>query len=131
MMPAWNMRNKGLDYALIRKMIGQWRQTAPYWFGDFYPLGVYSTTDNVWMAWQLNCPEKGEGMVQAFRRQASIYESIRGKLRGLEPDATYIVKNFDSAETIEISGRELMDRGLPIVIREQPGAVVVTYKKKP
>ncbi len=77
MMVVWDMRNKGLDYAQARKLIGQWRQVAPYLFGDFYPLTNYSTTNSVWMAWQFDCPERGEGLVQAFRREKCPGESIR------------------------------------------------------
>ena len=46
-------------------------------------------------------------MVQAFRRKESIYESMRGKLHGLEPDAVYTLTHLDSAGTTEMTGREL------------------------
>ena len=35
--------------------------------------------------WQFDVPEKGEGVVQAFRRAESVYEAARFKLRGLDP----------------------------------------------
>jgi len=28
-MPAWDMRDKSLDYALARKLIAQWREVGP------------------------------------------------------------------------------------------------------
>jgi alpha-galactosidase len=56
---------------------------APHLFGDFYPLTSYSTANNVWMAFQFDCPEQGVGVVQAFRRAESPCEAIRVKLRGL------------------------------------------------
>jgi hypothetical protein len=30
-----------------------------------------------------------------------------------------------------MTGRELQDTGLPIVIKDQPGAAIITYRKKP
>ena len=104
---------------------------APYLFGDFYPLTSYSTTNNVWMAWQFDCPERGEGMVQAFRRDKSPGESIGAKLQGLDPNAAYTLTIFDVAGTTEMTGRELLQNGLPIVIKDRPGSAVVAYKKKP
>ena len=69
---------------MLRRVLGQWRQYAPYYFGDYYPLTPYSLDPKVWIAWQFDCPEQGEGMVQAFRRAESVYESARFTLRGLD-----------------------------------------------
>jgi alpha-galactosidase len=130
MMAAWDMRDKGLDYALARKLTGQWRQVAPFMFGDFYPLTDYSLASDVWMAFQFDRPDVGEGMVQAFRRTDSATESICVKLLGLDPKAEYVVTNLDTAGTTEMTGRDLMEGGLTIAIAAPPGAAVVTYKKK-
>jgi len=68
--------------------------------------------------------------VQAFRRAAAPADSIRPKLRGLDPNAIYLLSNLDVAGVTELSGRELMDNGLPIVLKNKPAAAVITYKKK-
>lgn len=47
------------------------------------------------MAWQFDRPELGEGMVQAFRRTESPYESARFLLRSLEPDGQYTLTDPD------------------------------------
>jgi len=44
-------------------MIAEFRQVEPYLLGDFYPLTVYSLENTIWMAWQFDRPEIGEGMV--------------------------------------------------------------------
>ena len=123
------MRNKDLDYDSIRRLYGQWLEIGDYYTGDFYPLTPYSLENDVWMAWQFNRSDIGEGMVQAFRRAGSFYESARFKLNGLDPDATYTLTNFDLLDKISMTGRELMEKGLPITITDQPGAVVITYRK--
>jgi len=125
---CWDMRKDDLDYESIRTLYEQWREIGEYYTGDFYPLTPYSLEDDVWMAWQFNRPDIGEGMVQAFRRSESFYESARFKLHGLEPDANYTISNLDLPDKINATGKKLMEKGLPISIINQPGAVVITYK---
>ncbi len=68
---CFDVRRTDLDYDMIRRVMGQWRDFAEYYYGDYYPLTSYSLKNDVWMAWQFNCPEQGAGMVQAFRRADS------------------------------------------------------------
>ena len=81
------------------------------------------------MAWQFDRPERSEGMVQVFRRAQSFYEAARFKLSGLAADARYAVRNLDAPEASEITGRELMEKGLYVALLGAPAAAVVTYKK--
>jgi alpha-galactosidase len=81
------------------------------------------------MAWQFNRPETGEGMVQAFRRKDSVYESARFKLKDLDSDALYLVADVDEDKPREMTGQELMGNGLLVSIANAPGAVVTTYKR--
>jgi alpha-galactosidase len=67
-----DVRVKDLDYAALRRLVEQWRKVAPYYYGDYYPLTPYSLDKTAWIAWQFDCPEQGEGMVQAFRRDGSL-----------------------------------------------------------
>ena len=82
------------------------------------------------MAWQFDRPDLGEGMVQVFRRGKSPDETGKFRLQGLEPEAVYQLTNPDVAGTTEMTGRELLDKGLPIAVKNRPGAVIVIYKKK-
>ena len=106
----------------------EWKEIGHYYIGDFYPLTPYSLENDVWMAWQFNRPDIGEGMVQVFRRADSFYESARFRLNDLDPDADYAIENFDIPDKISMSGRELMEKGLPIAIADQPCAIIITYK---
>jgi alpha-galactosidase len=126
---CFDVRRKDLDYDMIRRVLGQWRRYADCYFGDYYPLTPYSLDRSLWLAWQFDLPEKGEGMVQAFRRDQSAYESARFKLAGLNPAASYLVTDLDSGKTNTLSGRELTEEGLGVAIHNQPGDVVVTYSR--
>jgi alpha-galactosidase len=124
-----DIRVKDIDYATLRRLFGQWRQISPCYYGDYYPLTPYSQETTVWIAWQFDRPDLGEGVVQAFRRPDSFYEAARFRLRGLEPEARYTVTNLDVPGAAEMAGRELMEKGLPVRIEELPGEVIYTYKR--
>jgi alpha-galactosidase len=126
---CWDMRNRTLNYDLFRRIINNWRGYADNYFGDYYPLTPYSIAPDAWMAWQFDQPEQGKGMVQAFRRDKSAYESARFKLVGLDSSARYVITNLDSGDPQTISGRELLEKGLPVAIADQPGVAVITYAK--
>jgi alpha-galactosidase len=126
---GYDSRRKDLDWALLRKLVAERAEVAANFYGDFYPLTAWSAEPDVWMAWQFDRPEEGQGMVQAFRRPRSVYETARLKLRGLDPDARYTLRNFDAPGETEASGRELLEKGLALTIIAQPGAAIVVYKK--
>ena len=122
-------RREGLDWTKYLRMVEDWRKTCGYFLGDFYPLTSYGRSDEAWMAWQFDCPERGEGMVQAFRRAQSPYESIRAKLRGLDPNAVYTLTNLDTATSQRIAGKELTELGLVVELGGKPGAAVIQYRR--
>jgi alpha-galactosidase len=125
-----DMRVREIDYTALRRLVSQWRQVNPNYYGDFYPLTPWTRDDQAWIAWQFNRPEQGEGMVQAFRRHNSFYESARLKLRELKPNGRYEVVNVEKpAARQEFNGSDLMDKGLLMEILNQPAAVVLTYRE--
>jgi alpha-galactosidase len=126
---AWDMHRTDLDFDLMRTWMTQWRQIAPDYLGDYYPLTSYSTEKDVWMAWQFDRPEEGEGIVQVFRRAESPYDSARFKLHGLDPDAQYVIKDLDSSEGAKYGGGELLQFGLPVSIHTQPAARMFRYQR--
>ena len=129
-----DVRVRELDYTELRRLVGAWRDFSRYYSGDYYPLTPYSQDDKAWIAWQFHLSETGEGAVQAFRRGGAIEETIRLKLRGLDPKAQYRLKILDGAGSQSLgnktwSGLELMGEGLPITLKERPAAAVVTYAR--
>lgn len=127
---CFDVRRTDLDYDMIRRVLGQWQQYAPYYFGDYYPLTAYSLDQSVWMAWQFDDPKKGEGMVQAFRRAESVYEVGRFPLRGLDVDAEYHLTDLDAGRSWTMSGRELVERGVAVEIGQRPGSAVIVYRRQ-
>ena len=125
-----DLRVPDLDYAELRRLIAQWREVNVNYYGDFYPLTTWTRENTLWIAWQFDRPEAGEGMVQVFRRENSFYESARFPLRGLLPEARYQVGRLDeSGFAREFSGRELTEQGVPVALSSRPEAAVLLYKR--
>ena len=106
----------------------------PYYYGDYYPLTKTTRDNAVWIAWQFDRPERGDGVVQVFRRRDSIAESARLKLRGLDPKAKYQITRLDREDQsgqLAISGEELLQNGISVSVVERPGAVIVKYRQVP
>jgi alpha-galactosidase len=119
-----------VDFDLVRRIVDEHRQIAPYLLGDFYPLTAYSQADDVWAVWQFHRADLDAGIVRAFRRTASPYESARFRLQGLDPSGTYAVTRLDRPGSSTFSGQDAMEDGVPLTIAEQPGCAVITYRRR-
>jgi alpha-galactosidase len=130
MISCFDMQDPKLDYDAIRRLYNEWRQMVPSMLGDFYPLTAYSLDNRNWMAWQFNRPETGEGVVQAFRRAESPFESATFKLSGLQPEKEYLLTDFNTSATTVSRGKDLMEKGLPVEIQDKPGSGLLIYREK-
>jgi len=126
----WDVREIGFNFEQARQFIQEWQHTVPYFFGDFYPVSPYGTGDDVWLAWQLDRPDLAGGVVQAFRREKSPHASVRYPLRGLDSNAVYVITSPDNKEERQMTGRELMEEGLPITLPE-PRSAALFFTGKP
>ncbi len=113
----------------------------PYYYGDYYPLLPCSANSDCpsdpskersaafeWAAWQFNRPEQGDGMVQAFRREEDGDSAQNLRLRGLDAAAMYEVANLDDTTPKTFSGKDLMQTGLHVEIKEKRAAAIIIYK---
>jgi alpha-galactosidase len=114
----------------IQKCIADYKSLRPYFYGDYYPLtGTQNMTqDNVWLAYQLNRPDKGDGIVIGFRRKDCMVESIDVKLRGLDPASNYELQDVDSGKKIVKTGTEIM-HGYVLLLSDKPGSLLIKYRK--
>jgi alpha-galactosidase len=122
-------KKSGQNWTKYHRMVAELRKVMDYFSGDYYPLTPYSLDNAVWMAWQFDRPEIGEGVVQVFCRAESPYESARFRLRGLEPAARYVVTDIDSGKSRELTGGELGGSGLHVTAEKRPRAVVLLYRR--
>ena len=111
-----------------RRALEQYLALARFYYGDYYPLTGYSQAPDVWMAYQLDRPDQGKGLVVALRRPDSPYSSARFRCTGLEAGASYRVTNLDSKQQVAYSGSALKRDGLEVVIPSKPGSALLAYE---
>ena len=112
----------------MQRVIAEYKELRPYFYEDYYPLtGLGDLTgDDVWLAYQLNKPSDGTGIVVAFRRKDNPQDSTVVKLRGLDPQQVYSVQNGNDGKIAAKTGKELAD-GLTLEIGEAPGSLLLKY----
>jgi alpha-galactosidase len=113
----------------LKPLVEQARQLQPYFLGDYYPLTPYSVADTDWLAIEFNRPEQADGVVLAYRRPACAAESLRLKLRGLDPAAQYEVRSLDQPTATQTTGKNLLEEGLPVMLATKPAAAVIHYRR--
>lgn len=145
---SFDIRDENFDFAKARKYQADWRRINPYFLQDYYPLTPYTLDESAWLAWQHNAYDGRSGVVQVFKRPESPYTSARLKFHGLDPDAIYGFTDLDDrpfthylasgSEDTRIalrsdlgpaffSGRELMEKGLPLCIEDRRVALILEY----
>ncbi|MEI6139539.1 MAG: alpha-galactosidase [Mariniphaga sp.] len=114
----------------IQKRIQDYKELRPYFYGDYYPLteSRNNTSDNVWLAYQLNRTKQSDGIVIAFRRGGSSNETIKTRLHGLESDSVYELFYEDYGLRIQKKGFELM-KDFDLTIPQKPASLLIRYKK--
>jgi len=95
-----------------------------------YPLTTYSQARDQWMAYQLDRPDQGRGLVVALRRPDSPYEGARIPLRAIDVAATYDITNLDTNDKTSIGGQVLAQQGIPVAIDRKPGSALLTYQRR-
>ncbi len=114
----------------MKKMFDQFETVRDCCTGDFYPLLSFSLEKDAWAAWQFDRPDERDGVIAAFRRQESPFPKMETKLKGLLPESVYELKDLDTGIVTTYTGSELMTNGFELTISNQPGSVLISYKRK-
>jgi hypothetical protein len=126
--PGWKKYGDDFPFAWGKKMLEQYQAIRDLYYGDFYPLTAFSKSPTAFIAWQFHDDTKAAGFVQAFRRDLCPVTSVSLQLRGLDPATTYAVKNFDTERETRMTGKELLEQGLPVPLTVCPCAALFSYK---
>ena len=51
------------------------------------------------------------------------------KLHGLDPKRNTTVENLDDGKIQKLTGKELMEAGLPVALKDKPAAALFIYRK--
>jgi alpha-galactosidase len=126
---CWEPQTKEFPVEQARADFALAKRLRPYFYGDYYPLTPYSTKENVWLAYQFDRVDQGDGVVFAFRRPSCPSSELVVKMGGVQPDVEYEIENVDSGEKTLYKGAELIASGLRITSKSQPEAVVLIYRR--
>jgi alpha-galactosidase len=114
----------------VGRTVAIYRKLRPYMVGDFYPLFPHSESESQWYGYQFDNPDLKAGCAILFRR-GKCPDAIKAiHLKGVNPNSSYAVTNLDAAETAEVTGRELIEHGLSVSIKDQPGSALILYATK-
>jgi alpha-galactosidase len=130
MVAFWDIHSSGSSINEMQKCMKEFKRLRPYYYGDYYPLTRVENVlkDDVWLAYQLNRPEKGDGIVMAFRRKNCNDEFQKIEFRGLEPFANYTLTVEDYGSQIVKTGSELME-GFQLIIKDKMSSLLISYNK--
>ena len=126
---SFDVRDEKFDFAIARKYQADWKRCTKYYGQDYYPLTSYSLDEGTWLAWQYVAYDASGGIVQIFKRSQSPYETARLRMYGLDPDATYVFEDFDGNPEIKCGGKELMEQGLSITIKERRVSRILEFRR--
>ena len=114
-----------VDWAAARKCCDEYRRIRRFFPCDFYNHGSATLDPAAWAIWQYHDPEKGEGVVMAFRRSGSPNDRATVALRGLPAGSVVEVENLDS------SAREAASAdNLEIRLPERRSSTVLLYRAR-
>ncbi|MGN1214702.1 MAG: glycoside hydrolase family 36 protein [Candidatus Cryptobacteroides sp.] len=127
----WKITSPGFNILEMQKRIAEFHDIRPYFLEDYYPLTGYgdTTSDDIWLAYQLNRESDGSGRILAFRRSGCPDDRIQVQLRGLQPDAVYVLADQDTGEEIEKTGEELSE-GFCLTLPEPGTSLFFKYHRK-
>jgi alpha-galactosidase len=129
-MPQRKADYRNFPFAQVKKSLEQYRLIAKYFYGDYYPLTEYTQTTDAWMAYQLDLPNKGEGMVVVLKRPLANYSRASLPLKAILVNSHYEITNVDTGEHKIVSGRELTDKGIEVRLLRAPDSALLIYHQR-
>ena len=130
---AFGIHNsRRLSMTRQRELIDKARDLKRFYLKDYYPLTGYGDNygDDCWLAYQLNDPDAGEGMVVAFRRPECSQSELTVHLRGLDPEAEYSIHYDESAEQDCVMTGKEMSAGFKLVASKPARSVLFEYSRR-
>ena len=115
-------------WAWHRRMMEEAARLRPYFYGDVYPLTTCSIAPENWSVLQLHLPSSNDGAILAFRRSESPVTAAHFRLQGLSPDRNYAFTDADTGTVYHLSGRQLLDGGLPLSIDTPRSSRLLFYQ---
>ncbi len=105
----------------------QAQRSKKYYLGDYYPLVSQQRNPAAWTAYHLYLPAEQAGMLVALRREKSDIRAMTFDLLTIDPAKDWQFEDYDSGTTWVVSGKELRDKGLEVVIPNRRASRLIFY----
>ncbi|MCU0711993.1 MAG: alpha-galactosidase [Pirellula sp.] len=112
----------------LRKHLELYLPIRHIFHGDFYPLTKWSLDSESTIAYQFHDPKTGLGVVQAFCNNQQIAAPVRLFLKGLVPERTYVLQDWDNNLSQQLTGNQLMNDGISVFPSGDNRAIVIEYR---
>ena len=125
-------QNKEFDFDILRRNINEWKSVNHLLTKDFYCLTPWHhhLDSYGWTAIAYDDSEIGESLLLAFRMEQCWKDnSFTAKLPFAEEGATYNIVNEDTKETFTMTGKELKDGALKVVLDEPKSSAMFRIKR--
>ncbi len=123
--PDWELSQE--EGAWYRKTLEEALLVKSFMSLDFYPLTGYGYSPLDWCAFEACDYDGSRALVMAFRREKNRSPEQTFALRGLLPDARYILRDMDVGLVGTYTGAELTD-GLMICIDQPRGSRILVLE---
>ncbi len=120
--------DKDTPWELLRQAYSEYDQIRDYFYADYYQLTKWSADADRWDARMFYDPETASGFASIACQAASSELSSTVCLKGLDPERTYTVTDFDGLVSVTATGRELMETGVAVTVPEKPYCVILLIK---
>ncbi len=108
----WSIDEDKIDWDGLKKCKAEWDEVKQYFYNDFYVLTPFrATTDRVnWTAYMYFDAKKDSGVVQAFRLPDCKDAQYTIKVKGVDPEHYYAVRDVDGINSVaKVKGSELIN----------------------
>lgn len=113
----------------FREMMRQHAEVKDCYNGDYFPLTPYSLDLDVWCCYQLYKKETDKGFVMAFRRDEATESNYTVFLGDIDKSSVYRFENFDTKEVVDISGKELLEKGYTIHLDQPRSSALIKMER--
>lgn len=111
------------DFAWAKGAVDEYRRIRKYFSHDYFNHASVTLDDTAWNIRQYHDPETQSGIVIAFRRKASPFDTVSLTLKGLSEGDVYRYENLNDGSTFEGKNQ------LKITLPEKRSSVIFEYKK--
>lgn len=115
------------DFDMLRFGIREWKKISPYLLKDYYVLTPWHSEQDKsnFTAYSYYDGEAGKGVLFLFRMEWCGLDRLDVKLPFAEKDKTYRITDEDTGAQMEVSGSQLLKKGISFVLPEKRMARLV------